>query len=173
MPGKHKVFFRFPDVLIIPFVVLAFVVSYGIVHLAMHTRNNVSYIDLSDISEGTSDTAYSIEEQNDTPGYIEIKGWFVIPGRTYDYYNFGQGKGGSGVYNEMHLALLDGDRVVMLPTILIERPDVTEALGDGLEYDYCGFITHIPNDFRQLAGESGFCMVVSDPYDNLEIYRLE
>jgi len=166
-------FLKFPDVLLIPVILVAFVASYGIVHLAMHTRNNVSLVKLSDVSYGSYDSAYKIESDVQKENIREIEGWFVLEGITYNYYNFGEGAGGSSVYNNMHLALIDGDNVVLLPTVLVLRKDVTRKLRDGTNYRYCGFKAIVPTDYLDFAKDATFYMAVTDPYDNMELYEIE
>ncbi|MCR4687999.1 MAG: hypothetical protein K5745_00445 [Saccharofermentans sp.] len=172
MPGKIKKLFRFPDVILIPFIICAFLVAYGIVHMPMRTRNNPSVVSRSEVKAGTDDYKYEIEEDRDFENYRMLKGYFVIPGRTYRFYNFGLGKTIDGVYNKMYLAVTDGGEVVLLPTVVYYRSDVSREINDGTDYYFCGFEAHIPAEYKQLAQDQLY-MVYMDPYDNMELYEID
>jgi hypothetical protein len=136
---------------------------------------HVKVLAQSDYSAGsTSSARYQLEERNARPdGSTEVKGWFVLPGETYPYYNYGNDEHKTGVYDYMQFAVKNNDgSLAVFPTKLELRPDVTAALADGTDYRYCGFHALVPADWSSSLDSSRLVMAVTNPKGAVTVYPL-
>ena len=70
----------------------------------------------------------------DDNGNTWLQGWCVRKGVTYRYYNYGLDCTADAVYTNLHLCLVEGDSVYVIPTKLSDRDDIETVIGDGIDY---------------------------------------
>ena len=69
------------------------------------------------IIDSNIDFEYSVENSiSDENSYVN--GWCIERNKTYTFYNYGWGREGSSVYNNIHLGCINGDNVYEFPTRL-------------------------------------------------------
>lgn len=136
---------------------------------------HVKVLAQSGYSAGSAASArYQLEERNARPdGSMEVKGWFVLPGVTYPYYNYGNDEHKTGAYDYMRFAVKNDDgSLTVFPTKLELRPDVTAALADGTDYRYCGFHALVPAKWSSSLDSNQLVMAITNPDGDVTVYPL-
>ncbi len=119
----------------------------------------------------TEEEEYELGDKGDVEFWIDsyteiegkgwiISGWCVFVGETYSMYNYGLDKHFDGVYNNMHLSFVDHEKVYVAPTQLVLRNDVSNAINDGNNYQFCGFRSFIPDSFLSNIDEKNCKMAM-------------
>lgn len=121
----------------------------------------------------SSDIQYKVESRGYDDGTYVISGWAVKPGVTYTFYNYGNDKERSGVYNNMHIGFVDGDTVYILPTKLSQRDDVDRFMNDGIDYAYCGFTAELPESRTGRIENGDLVLIWKNPDGSQEIYYMQ
>lgn len=81
---------------------------------------------------------FNIEKVNLSSDYVEITGWAIDKGKTYDYFNWVNGDG-SSVYINNTVVLEDSNGTYFLVnTTSCERKDINSEINDGIDYKKCG-----------------------------------
>ena len=116
---------------------------------------------------------YDIEEvTSDKAGNYYIKGWCILKNVRYGYFNYGNNKTSSNVYNNMHLCIIDANKVYILPTKLEKRQDVNEFINDGIDYKYCGYRAKLNNNYISLISEHSWRIILKNIDGEESIYFL-
>ena len=148
-----------------------------VLFLLYDTENNeILVYDESSFSQGAiKDVKFEIESisERDERGAQIIKGWFILPGVTYQYYNYGNDAERNGVYNYFNLCFLKDGKLYVLPTKLELRDDVNNLISDGIDYRYSGFQANLPKNYSHLIKEGSIAFLVKNPDGVNTIYEQE
>ena len=126
---KNKSVFIF---LISIFISLAFVFIY------IADNSKLKETDVSDAIKYNENIQMKIESINYVENYVEVTGWAIDKGKTYDYYNWVCGKG-SGVYINNTIVLEDSNGTYFtINTTSCEKAGINEKINDGIDYRNCG-----------------------------------
>lgn len=147
------------------FSVTAMVIICALLFIYRHENNTVHQYKRSSFNEDAIvSVKYNLESISaDKSGNETIKGWFVLPGATYDFYNYGNDANRSSVYNYLNVCLVEGDDVYVLPTKLEGRSDVNDTIGDGIDYKYAGFQAWLPYRYSFLSDKCSFAFLTQNP----------
>ncbi|MCC6093690.1 MAG: hypothetical protein LIV24_01470 [Eubacterium sp.] len=137
-------------------------------------NNAVRFYNRNTFQSGAiGDIRYDVESVTaDEKNNSTIKGWFVKPGVTYDFYNYGNDAERTGVYNYLNVCLIDADRVYVLPTKLEIRQDVNDLIGDGTDYKFSGFEAYVPSKYSYLFDNCSYGFLSRDPDGRQTLYAM-
>ncbi len=123
----------------------------------------------------SSEPEYKVDGYSREGKYITVRGWAVIPGKTYPFYNYGEDRRGEAVYCNVRLACVDevAGKVALFPTQLYERNDATETLNDGINYRCAGFCSRIPECYEKAVEKNGLYAVFTEPDGEKKLYAIE
>lgn len=166
---------KLEQIFLILFLVFAVSISCTLLLVYYHENNKVNKYSRTDFNEGKIiDVRYNLESiSSDQSGNSTIVGWFVLPDVTYVFYNYGNDVNGNGVYNYLHVCLVNDDDVYVLPTKLEGRADVTDTIGDGIDYKYAGFQARLPYRYSSLLNECHVAFLTQDPGGAKTLYIQE
>lgn len=155
--------------------VVATVIVYGGYSLYWSESGSLNISNLVDYQMGSADQiAYDIEDlQYQSDGSCVLRGWCVQPCVTYPFYNYGEDKHSSGVYNNIHVGYLSDDQIYIAPTRLEQREDVNRIMDDGIDYGYCGFQARIPEDNVEAFENGTLVLLLQNPDGTEQLYELE
>lgn len=142
------------------------VLVVGVLLLIYRHENSTVYLrDRNSFDSGAiEEVQYSVESITvDEMNNSIVKGWFVKPGVTYDFYNYGTDTEGSGVYNYLNFCFIDADSVYVFPTKLEVRSDVNDYIADGIDYKYAGFEAYVPSEYSYLFDKCSFAFLSQTP----------
>ena len=97
----------------------------------------ITKITISQIPRLTEEdnVSYCIDENNIQNSNIVLRGWLIL-----------RGKNSSNIAIHVLLTDIDTHTSYKLPTAIVGRADVTEAMADGSDYGYSGFTVNLPVD---------------------------
>lgn len=172
---RHKLL-TWEHLLLILLTLLA-IIAVCVILLRYNTENNeIRIFDESSFNQGAiEDVKFEIEpfsEEAENEAQI-IKGWFILPGVTYQYYNYGNDAERSGVYNYLNLCFIKDGKVYVLPTKLELRDDVNNIISDGIDYRYSGFRANVPENYSHLIKEGSIAFLVQNPDGVNTLYAQE
>ncbi len=161
-------------IFVIAFMVMAFVL-YTALHVLYNRKNTTVQVEKLDsfIVGNPSDLRYSVDFEgvNGTADY-QIEGWAVKPGRVYSLYNYGMDKTLERVYNNLRVGYTDGTNVYIFPTKLVRRAEANDAINDGIDYGYCGFLSKIPVGNAEGTAGGDLILIWRNPDGTQELYYL-
>ncbi len=104
-------------------------------------RNLIKKDNIDEYILTTENFVYDIETVENGNVFSYISGYCYNPSEIYDYYNFGHNIYGKGVYLNIELALVDNDKVYILPAVQEVRADLldekeAEALEEIMDYNF-------------------------------------
>ena len=137
-------------------------------------QNSVRYIAENKMkisAIGSEKFEYSIDSIKEEYDSVMIRGWAVQKGLQYPYYNYGMDESGLGVYNKFYLGCLERKQIILFPMKLEKSAEANEAMNDGINYQYCGFVATVPKKYFTLAQENGFLFCFCNPDGNWEAYN--
>lgn len=161
--------------LLILFPILSMLIVGALLLVYNHENNKVHHYYRSEFEEKSiAEARCDIEAiSEDEEGDCYIKGWFVLPGITYDFYNYGNDNHSSSAYNYVNVCVVDKNDIYVLPTKLEERQDVNELIGDGVDYKYSGFQAKVSSELSNLVENKSIAFLVKDPDDKKTLYVQE
>lgn len=108
----------------------------------------------------------------DDSGNTWLQGWCVRKGVTYRYYNYGLDCTADAVYTNLHLCLVEGDSVYVIPTKLSDRDDIETVIGDGIDYRCSDFTAKIPKKQTHLLTEDNLGIIMTAPDGEELLYEI-
>ena len=72
----------------------------------------------------------------------------------------------------LHLCIIDANKVYILPTKLEKRQDVNEFINDGIDYKYCGYRAKLNNNYISLISEHSWGIILKNIDGEESIYFL-
>ena len=157
------------------FSIAAVVCTCALFLIYHHENSTISLYDKESFPHSAIENVqYSIESvSTDQNGNCTITGWFIQPGVTYSFYNYGNDATRSGVYNYLNICFVDGESTYVLPTKLEERSDVNDFIGDGINYRYSGFHAYIPSQYSYLLEKCSLGFLSQNPDGAKTLYVQE
>ncbi len=96
-----------------------------------------------------SEFRYELENiTRDSQGRNVVVGWLIDTTPFYEFYNYGVDSVGYGTYNNMHIGVIKGEKVIEFPTKLREREDVDLQFDGGKWHGHCGFLSYVPKEYE-------------------------
>lgn len=175
-PSHEKLsFVKLERNFVLLFSIVAVVCTCVLFLIYHHENTTISLYDKDSFpNSAIENVQYSIESvSTDQKGNCTITGWFIQPGVTYSFYNYGNDATRSGVYNYLNVCFVDGEYIYVLPTKLEERADVNDSIGDGINYRYAGFHAYVPSQYSYLLDKRSFGFLSQKPDGAKTLYVLE
>lgn len=117
---------------------ICIILTLAFIFVYISDNSKIKKITISDLNTTNSDVKIKIENASINENYLQVSGWAIEKGKTYDYFNWVNGHG-NGVYNNNIVVLKDNDGILYsINTASLPRPDVNECINDNIDYRNCG-----------------------------------
>ncbi len=129
---------------------------------------------LEDYEMGDADDiSFCIDQQmvNDENKYV-VSGWLVENGKTYEAYNYGMDLTANIAYNNTKVCLIQDDSVLVLPTKMVQRDDVTDIIQDNFSHKNSGFVSCVDSEKLNMEADATLGAITTDPYGKETLYIL-
>ena len=128
-------------------------------HITKMDSDRISLADPAEYRYAAENISWQKDEISVTKDYVQISGWILK-----------SGTGVNSVAIKVGIRDLDTGELSILPTDVIERPDVTEMMNDGNDYNYSGFSVKIPY-WDKLDTDTDYELIIQyDLNDDPQVY---
>lgn len=116
----------------ISYLLISLIISILFIVMYIITNQKTEFYEAKEINNNDPNFIFNIDEAHVDNNNLIISGWACTIGTNLDYVN-------------RKVVLVDSQKnIIMLPTQMQKRLDVTNYLNDGKNYDYSGIKSKVP-----------------------------